>query len=154
MTQEEWEREVEALWVETQQTFFPMDLIAACIDPELDNPNSHNKYIETIDSINPIRLIKRNYYAGLDLGKQVDYSVLAVVELRDKQTVRLVHKRQFPLGTPYPEVIAYSVKAHQVFDFIGFGVDKTGIGDAGVDELNEICLPDVNGVFMNTEKTF
>ena len=39
MTKEEWQREVDALWVETTQTFFPMDLIAACIDPELDNPN-------------------------------------------------------------------------------------------------------------------
>jgi hypothetical protein len=48
VTREEWQREVEALWVEATQTFFPMDLIAACIDPELDNPNAINSYIENL----------------------------------------------------------------------------------------------------------
>jgi phage terminase large subunit-like protein len=153
MTKEEWEREVEAVWVETKQTFFPMDLIAACIDPELDNPTSPNRYIDNIDSLDPNQLSRRRYYAGLDLGKQVDYSVLAVVELQDKQAVRLVHKRRFPLGTPYPEVVAYVVRAQQIFDFNGVYVDKTGIGDAIVDELNNIGLDDVNGVFFtDTEK--
>ena len=47
--------------------------------------------------------------------------------------VWLVHKRQFPLGTPNPEVIAYVAKAHQAFDFEGVYVDKTGVGDAVVD---------------------
>ena len=83
---------------------------------------------------NPNQL-KGKYFAGLDLGKRVDHSVLAVVELTSKDVVRLIHKRQFPLGTPYPEVIAYTAKSHQTFDFEGMYVDKTGIGDAVVDEL-------------------
>jgi hypothetical protein len=148
MTKEEWQREIDALWVETTQTFFPMDLIASCIDPELDNPASTNKYIEELESINPFQQVRRHYFAGLDLGKQVDHSVLAVVELKDKKLVRLVHKRQFPLGTPYPEVIAYTAKAHQTFDFVGIYVDKTGVGDAVVDEMENIDIPDVKGVFF------
>ena len=147
MTKEEWQREVEALWVETTQTFFPMDLIATCIDPELDNPISPNQYIKDIDHINPDQL-EGKYFAGLDLGKQVDHTVLAVVELTGKNEVRLVHKREFPLGTPYPEVIAYTAKAHQTFDFEGLYVDKTGIGDAVVDELENIDVPNVTGVFF------
>ena len=148
MTKEEWQREVEALWVETTQTFFPMDLIATCIDPELENPKSPSQYIEELESIKPIQQIRRKYYAGLDLGKQIDHSVLAVVELTDKNVVRLVHKREFPLGTPYPEVIAYVAKAHQTFDIEGIYVDKTGIGDAIVDELENIDIPNVTGVFF------
>ena len=148
MTKEEWQREVEALWVETTQTFFPMDLIATCIDPELDNPASTNQYIEELERIKPMQQVRRHYFAGLDLGKQVDHSVLSVVELKDKKIVRLVHKRQFPLGTPYPEVIAYIAKAHQTFDFVGMYVDKTGVGDAVVDELENIDIPDVKGVFF------
>jgi hypothetical protein len=148
MTKEEWQREIDALWVETTQTFFPMDLIASCINPELDNPASTNKYIEELESINPFQQVRRHYFAGLDLGKQVDHSVLAVVELKDKKLVRLVHKRQFPLGTPYPEVIAYTAKAHQTFDFVGIYVDKTGVGDAVVDEMENIYIPDVKGVFF------
>ena len=77
MTKEEWQREIDALWVETTQTFFPMDLIAQCIDPELDNPTSVNQYIEELESINPFQQVRRHYFAGLDLGKQVDHSVLS-----------------------------------------------------------------------------
>lgn len=62
--------------------------------------------------------------------------------------MRLVHKREFPLGTPYPEVIAYTARAHQIFDFGGIYVDKTGIGDAVVDELEGIDIPNVAGVFF------
>jgi hypothetical protein len=147
MTKEEWQRGVEALWVETIQTFFPMDLIAVCLDPELDNPNSSSQYIQDLENL-PSEQLCSKYFAGLDLGKQVDHSVLAVVELTDKNVVRLVHKREFPLGTPYPEVIAYAAKAHQIFDFEGMYVDKTGIGDAVVDELVGIDIPSVKGVFF------
>jgi phage FluMu gp28-like protein len=147
MTKEEWQREVEALWIETTQTFFPMDLIATCVDPELDNPTSPNQYIEDIEQINPTKPHGR-YFAGLDLGKQIDYSVLAVIQLTEKDQVRLIHKRQFPLGTPYPEVIAYAARTHQTFNLDGIYVDKTGIGDAIVDELENIDIPNVKGVFF------
>jgi hypothetical protein len=121
MTKEEWQREVKALWVETTQTFFPMDLIATCIDPELDNPASPDQYIQDIECLTSEQLPGK-YFAGLDLGKQVDHSVLGVIELTNKNVVRLVHKREFPLGTPYPEVIAYAARAHQSFDFEGMYV--------------------------------
>jgi hypothetical protein len=152
MTKEEWQREVEALWIEASQTFFPMDLISTCLDPELDNPASPNQYIQDMDAFNP-DLRRGRYFAGLDLGKQIDYSVLAVVHVTEKDEVGLVYKRQFPLGTPYPEVIAYVAKANQVFDFEGLFVDKTGIGDAVVDELARLDISEVTGVFFtDTEK--
>jgi len=147
MTKEEWQREVQAQWVEASQTFFPMDLIAACIDPELDNPASNNRYVEDLEHIE-VKQLRRKYFAGLDLGKQVDHSVLAVVEVTEKNVVRLVHKQEFPLGTSYPEVIAYAAKACQTFDLEGMYVDKTGIGDAIVDELESIDIPNVKGVFF------
>jgi phage FluMu gp28-like protein len=75
------------------------------------------------------------------------------VHVTEKDEVRLVYKRQFPLGTPYPEVIAYVAKANQVFDFEGLFVDKTGIGDAVVDELARLDISEVTGVFFtDTEK--
>ena len=147
MTQEEWKREVEALWVEAAHTFFPIDLIAGCIDPQLGNPESPDAYVEDIEKVNPQQL-KGQYYAGLDLGKQVDYSVLAVVQKTENGEVRLVHKRQLPLGTPYPDVVAYVARAQQIFRFQSLHVDKGGIGDAIVDELNQIRIPAVEGVFF------
>lgn len=147
MTREEWMREVEAVWIEVAHTFFPMDLIVSCVDPELGNPDSPNQYIEDVEKASPAQL-KGRCFAGLDLGKQVDYSVLAVVQAAENGQVRLIHKRQFPLGTPYPDVIAYVARAHQVFGFEDLYVDKTGIGDAIVDELEAIEVPNVKGVFF------
>jgi hypothetical protein len=147
MTHEEWQREVEGLWVEATHTFFPMNLIAACVDPELGNPDSPSAYIEDIEKIQPEQL-RGPYYAGLDLGKQIDYSVLVVVQKRENSEIRLMHKRQFPLGTNYPEVIGYVARAEQIFNFEGLHVDKGGIGDAVVDELNSIHIRAVEGVFF------
>jgi len=126
--------------------------IAACIDPELDNPGSPNQYIEDVEHVNQAHLSGR-YFAGLDLGKQIDFSVLAVVQLTDRNEVRLVHKRQFPLGTPYPQVIAYVTRTSQIFNFDSIYVDKTGIGDAVVDELETLENREVYGLFFtDTEK--
>jgi len=147
MTREEWEREVEAIWAESTHTFFPMDLIVACVDPQLGDPDSLGAFIEDIEKVRPGTL-KAPYYAGLDLGKQVDYSVLTVVQKTENNMVRLVHKRQFPLGTNYPDVIGYVARAEQVFNFENLQVDKGGIGDAVVDELQRIQIRSVEGVFF------
>jgi len=147
MTHEEWQREVEGLWVEATHTFFPMNLIVACVDPELGNPDSPSTYIEDIEKVQPEQL-RGPYYAGLDLGKQIDYSVLAMVQKRENGEIRLMHKRQFPLGTNYPEVIGYVARAEQILNFEGLHVDKSGIGDAIVDELNSIHIRAVEGVFF------
>jgi len=147
MTREEWMREVEAVWTEGVHTFFPIDLIVSCVDPELGNPDSPDRYIEDIERVSQTQL-KGRYFGGLDLGKQVDYSVLAIVQLTEQGELRLVHKRQFSLGTPYPDVVAYVARARQVFNLESLGVDKTGIGDAIVDELEEIEVPNIKGVFF------
>jgi phage FluMu gp28-like protein len=147
MTKEEWEREVEALWIEAEHTFFPMNLIVECVDPELGNPDSPNSYIEDIEKITQQKL-KRPYYAGLDLGKQIDYSVLAIVQQMENGEIRLIHKRQLPLDTPYPDVIAYVARANQIFNLDSLFVDKTGIGDAIVDELERIDVRNIQGIFF------
>jgi hypothetical protein len=152
MTKEEWEREVEALWIEAAHTFFLMDLIVECVDPELGNLDSPNAYVEDIEKASPQKL-KGPYYAGLDVAKQVDFSVLAVVQRMENGQIRLIHKRQLPLGTPYPNVVAYVARAHQIFNFESLFVDKTGIGDAIVDELESIDVRCVKGVyFTDVEK--
>jgi hypothetical protein len=147
MTREEWQREVEGMWVEATYTFFPMNLIVDCVDPELGNPYSPSAYVEDIEKVRPEQL-KGPYYAGLDLGKQIDYSVLVIVQRLETGEIRLVHKRQLPLGTNYPEVIGYVAKAQQVFNFESLNVDKGGIGDAVIDELHRIFIRGVEGVFF------
>lgn len=148
MTHEEWQREVEGLWVEATQTFFPMDLIVSCVDPELGNPDSPKAYIDDIEKVTPNQKLMGSYFAGLDLGKQMDYSVLVVIQRSRSGDFRLVHKHQFPLGTSYPDVIGYVTRAQQVFCFDSLHVDKGGIGDAVLDELYRIGVRGVEGVFF------
>ncbi len=149
MTREEWQREVEAMWVESTHTFFSMDLIVGCVDPDL---GASNAYIEDMEKAKPEQL-RGQFYAGLDLGKQIDYSVLAIVQRFDSGEVKLVHKRQLPLGTNYPQVIGYVARASQIFHFERINVDKGGIGDAIVDELRKANIYGVEGIFFtDTEK--
>ena len=132
---------------------FPHGFNRSCVDPELGNPDSPYAYIEDMEKLKPEQKAKGPYFAGLDLGKQVDYSVLVVVQKGLNGDIRLVHKRQLPLGTNYPEVIGYIARAQQVFGFEALHVDKGCIGDAVIDELNNIHLPAVEGVFFtDTEK--
>jgi phage FluMu gp28-like protein len=117
------------------------------VDPSLGDPESPAAYIEDIEKVKQGAL-KGPYYAGLDLGKQVDYSVLSVVQKTEDGIVRLVHKHQFDLGTIYPDVIGYVARAEQVFSFDSLLVDKTGIGDAVVDELKNIRIRNIEGMFF------
>jgi len=146
MTKEEWKREVEAQWIEVANSFFPMDIIISCIDPELGDQDSPNRCIDDLEKVKP-RQLKGLFYAGLDVGKQVDHSVVAVIQKIDNKR-RLVYKHQFPLGTPYPNVIGHIAKAHQVFNFQKLLVDKTGVGDALIDEIQEIGIENVEGLFL------
>jgi len=146
MTQEEWTREVEAQWTELTNVFFPMDLIISCVDPELGNPDSPNRYFDDLEKID--RSSRRgSFYAGLDVGKQMDHSVLAVVQKISGKR-RLVYKHEFPLGTPYPDVIGHVARAEQIFGFASICVDKTGVGDVIVDEMKEIGLGNVKGLVL------
>jgi len=144
MTHEEWTREVEAQWTELTNVFFPMDLIISCVDPELGDADSPNRCFDDLEEIDKKRL-RGSFYAGLDVGKQMDHSVLIVVqEINGKR--RLVYKHQFPLGTPYPDVIGHVARADQIFGFSSICVDKTGIGDVLVDEMENLGLSNVKGL--------
>jgi len=146
MTQEEWTREVKAEWTELTNVFFPMDLIINCVDPELGDPGSPHRYFDDLEKIGRGSL-RESFYAGLDVGKQIDHSVLAVVQkINDKR--RLVYKHQFPLGTPYPDVMGHVARADQIFGFASILVDKTGVGDVIVDEMERIGLSNVKGLVL------
>jgi len=144
MTQEEWTREVEAQWTELTNVFFPMDLIIGCVDPELGDSDSPNRCFDDLEKIDKDRL-HGSFYAGLDVGKQMDHSVLAVVQKINGRR-RLVYRHQFPLGTHYPDVIGHVARADQVFSFASIWVDKTGVGDVIVDEMEEVGLSNVKGL--------
>jgi hypothetical protein len=146
MTQEEWTREVEANWTELTNVFYPMDLIINCLDPTLGDPDSPWRYFENLEKI-PKADLRGTFYAGLDIGKQIDHTVIAVIQ-KINNKLKLVYKRQFPLETPYPDVIGHIARANQIFNFTNILVDKTGVGDAIVDEIEETGIKNVEGLFL------
>ncbi|KPV64775.1 MAG: hypothetical protein AOA65_0842 [Candidatus Bathyarchaeota archaeon BA1] len=126
-----------------------MGLIIGCIDPELGDLDSPNPYIDDLEKVKPKQL-KGSFHAGLDLGKQVDHSVLAFIQKIDNKR-RLIYKHQFPLGTPYSDVIGHIAKAHQIFNFQKILIDKTGVGDALIDEIQEIGIENMEGLFLTDQ---
>jgi len=128
-----WTREMEAEWSEDADHWLSQSLIAQCVDASFDLvPFEYS--------------LKGVFYAGVDLGKVRDYSVVAVVERKDN-TLRLIHCYRFPLETPYASVIGY-VKAlcekwrtvHHVC------VDETGLGDPIVEDMIRSGISNVEGV--------
>jgi len=135
----EFRMELEAEFVEDANSWLPYDLISDCIDPLLE----------------PYSLDDRpsgEFYIGVDLGKHVDYSVVAVVE-REGSKLKLVHLHRFPLKTPYANVIGY-VKAlcrnyHRVEAVY---VDQTGVGEYIVEDMKKNGIPAVKGIVLTMQE--
>ena len=131
--------ELEAEFVEDVDSWIPYDLISSCIDPILE----------------PYSLEDRpsgEFYIGIDLGKHVDYSVVAVVK-REGAKLKLIHLHRFPLKTPYSNVIGY-IKAlcqnyHQIETVY---VDQTGIGEYIVEDMHKRGIPAVKGITLTLQK--
>jgi len=80
------------------------------------------------------------YYCGCDFGKSEDYSVITILKREDK-ILKLVFLKEFPLGTPYSNVIGYLVNADRKFHFRKVLVDETGLGTPILEELKAQGVP-------------
>ena len=128
MTKEAYLMEYEAEFVEALNSYFPQDLIRKCV--ELAQKLGVELYA-SLETAFP----KGDYYAGVDFGKLQDYSVIVVLK-READVVKLVYMYQFPLETPYTQVIGHLVRANPKFQFCKILVDQTGVGEP---VLEEIC---------------
>jgi len=124
MTREAYAMEYEAEFQEAATSYFLQDLIRSCIDPALEL-----RY--DLENLTPE---SGDYYAGVDIGKLQDHSVIVVVK-QEKDMVRLVFLKEFPLETPYSHVIGFIVKANQKFSPRKILIDKSGAGEAVVEEI-------------------
>lgn len=81
------------------------------------------------------------FFTGLDLGQAADYSALVTLDrpAEDADKLRVRHIHRWPLGTPYPAVVA-DVKALFAAPPLAGStlvVDGTGVGVAVVDMIRE-----------------
>jgi phage FluMu gp28-like protein len=133
-----WRREMLAEWAEDENVWLPQALITSCIDHELE-------YITFEETA------KGMFYAGLDLGKHQDYSVLSVVKVEDS-SIKLIHMHQFPLKTPYASVIGYVKTLCDRWNKINkVLVDMSGVGDYIVEDMVNAGIKMTEGVKFTQE---
>jgi phage FluMu gp28-like protein len=89
-----------------------------------------------------------HFYAGVDLAKKEDFSVVAVLR-KDEDAFRLIHLNVFPQGTEYVGVINYlkalSERLKTVHKFL---LDQTGVGEAVVEQAKK-TVPNLEGVILS-----
>jgi phage FluMu gp28-like protein len=133
-----WRREMLAEWAEDENVWLPQALITSCIHHELE-------YYDFED------IAKGEFYAGLDLGKYQDYSVLSIVEIEDS-SIKLIHMHRFPLRTPYASVIGYVKTICDRWQNINrVYVDMSGVGDYIVEDMVNAGITETEGVKFTVE---
>ena len=133
-----WKREMEAEWAENENVWLPQALITQCIDHTLE----YASFEETQGG---------DFYAGLDLGKHQDHSVLAIVKA-ENNAMKLTHMHRFPLNTPYASVIGYVKtlndrwqKIHKIL------TDSSGVGDYITEDMTNTGLTNTEGAKFTQE---
>jgi phage FluMu gp28-like protein len=133
-----WKREMEADWAENQNAWLSQALITSCIDQALEYTSFE-------------RAAKGCFYAGLDLGKHQDHSVLAIIHAENSQ-LQLAHMHRFPLGTPYASVIGYVKTLNDRWQTLqSVFVDCSGVGDYIAEDMQNAGLDNVEGVKFTLE---
>jgi len=134
-----WKREMEAEWAEDESAWLPQSLITKCIATE----KTIGEELELWDFESVHRGC--SLYAGLDLGRLQDYSVLVVVE-EFKGKFYLRHLKIFELGTSYASVIGYVKTLQDRWGgFSKIRVDSTN-QDYVVEDMKNSGIENVEGV--------
>jgi len=134
-----WKREMEAEWAEDETTWLSQSLITKCIASE--KTLGFEVELWPFDSVH-----RGNFYAGLDLGKHKDYSVLVVIEEVEGKFL-LRHLKIFPLETSYASVIGYVKMLQDRWGgFNKIRVDMTGVGEYIVEDMTNAGIDNVEGV--------
>jgi phage FluMu gp28-like protein len=134
-----WKREMEAEWAEDQDVWLPQSLITKCIDGKQD--------LYQFDTTR-----NGKFYAGLDLGKHRDYSVLVVTQENEgKNQLRLW--KIFPLGTKYATVIGYVKSLTDRWRTIErIRVDVTGVGEYIVEDMKNANIENVEPITFTAQR--
>ena len=138
-----WRREMEAEWAEDELAFYPQKLITQCIDSELAPIT--DDWTKKVDA--PLG----RYFLGVDFGKKVDYSAIAVIRWDTKEKcAELVGLVRFPLETPYASVIGMvKVICDKLQRVEKVLVDRTGVGEYITEEMEDANIRStIEGVML------
>jgi hypothetical protein len=89
-----------------------------------------------------------DYFSGLDLGQQRDYTALTIIERQDapegtKRSFIIKHLHRWPLGTSYPTIVSdvVSLMAKAPLPGSYLCIDATGVGRPIVDLFRQARPP-------------
>jgi hypothetical protein len=135
---ERFQREYESQFVEDIDSWLPQSLIVSCIDSNLQPYDFQDAP-------------KGEFYAGVDFGKEKDFSVVLVAE-KSGQTLRIVHVHRFPLKTEYASVIGYVKSLQDRWQTIrAIYPDLTGVGNYIVEDMVRSGIQGVMGVTFTVQ---
>jgi len=145
MTTEAYKREYEAQFTETQSTYFPQDLIRKAVELA---QKTNTELTTNLQQQQP----PANYYIGLDFGKIHSHSALATIKTDPENNIlKLVYLHEFPLQTPYTQVIGHLTQANQTFQPQKILVDQTGIGEPVLEEIQNQNITNTQGIKFTTQ---
>jgi phage FluMu gp28-like protein len=140
---ERFRREYLAEFVDDELAYFTEKLISGCIDSDLAPI--------TDDWTKTVRAPQGRYFIGVDFGKKVDYSAIAVARWNTKEHVaELVGLVRFPHDTPYATVVGYvKVICDKLQRVEKVLVDQTGVGEYITEEMkNTHIRSTIEGVML------
>ncbi len=79
------------------------------------------------------------------MEKVQDHSVLAILVIEDS-SIRLFYMHEFPLNTPYTNVIGNLAKAHKALSLQRTLIDQTGIGEPILEETQNQNITTAQGI--------
>jgi phage FluMu gp28-like protein len=135
-SEQEFNREYNALFMDDQFSYFPSSLLLGCTDDYALNsdPTQGEKY-------------HGQYLVGIDFGKRADHSAVAILQKLNDQ-LRLVYLKEFPLDTPYTAVIGTVRRLNEAYAFTAGYLDQTGVGEGPYEEIKQFA-PVVKGVTLS-----
>lgn len=131
-----WKREMESSFVDDETSFLPSSLIIKCQNGELE-------FAKFEDSL------QGDFFVGWDLGREKDPAAVAILQ-KESDFSRLVHCKQFTLGTPYVTQMAYIKSICDRWKTVR-AVYYDHTGTKGMDEeINKVGFPGIVGVDFST----
>ncbi len=94
----------------------------------------------------------KDFYVGVDLGQKRDYTVVAVIEKKNRH-LTLKHLKQFGLGTEYDAILEYlKIVDSELRSVRGFWIDRTGVGEVFVENAVKHGLKNVQGIVLTLQE--
>ena len=108
-------------------------------------------------NLDPRKLVKLSkvpddFYVGVDLGQKRDYTVVSVVQKKNRH-LTLKHLKHFALGTEYDAILDYLKQVDTEFHTVrGFYIDRTGVGEVFVENAVKHGLRNVQGIVLTMQE--